>query len=177
MFPHVRHVCQPPSHRRPRRALGANLAGQCHSFPKLKVRLTFLRQVLRIDLEQMGRVSEERDFDSLGFSRAEEWGVRGFATRSHSQECASTCLLFIQVYDHQLTNLSLSFLFRSIPITSLLRAASYHILVRFNFSLKFRSNELTPNAQPDSRFPVLSSLLRFPGNESFALVVLSRVIF
>jgi hypothetical protein len=55
--------------------------------------------------------------------------------------------------------------------------AEFHILFRFNFSVMFRSNEVAPNAQLDSPFPVLSSLLQFPKNDSFALMVISRVIF
>jgi hypothetical protein len=100
----------------PRLALGKNSCWTMPFFPK--VRFGFLRQLLRIDFQQRKNERGAGFFDSSRVSRAEECGMGGFVMRSHSQECASTCFLSIEVYDHALTNLSFSFLFQSIPITS-----------------------------------------------------------
>lgn len=115
-------------------------------------------KILRHWLEKkskVGRTKEGRIFNSLPASRAEEcWNKR--------------------LLDDKL---SIIFLFPSILITSPLRVASFHILVRTNISLMFRSDELAPTAQLGSPFLALSSLLQFPRNVDFTLAAISRAIF
>jgi hypothetical protein len=144
-----------------------HVAGQCHSLPESKYFETLAQKII-------GKNERGAEFSIACRPAAlRNAGTRGFLRAIHKNARMSTCFLIIQVYSHALTSLSIISLLPSIPIPSPLRVASFHILVRSNISLIFRSDELPPNAQLDSPFFALSSFLTF----SFALVTISRAIF